>query len=94
MNNLTAIRESVIPFFDRFGFLSEKKQRDFAKFKKLAALMAEGRHLDRDGITEILQIRSDMNDGGKRRYMDDDILGAFENPQRLHARHDSTLESR
>ena len=93
VNNLTAIRENVIPFFDRFGFLSEKKQRDFGKFKKLATLMAEGRHLDRDGIAEILQIRSDMNDGGKRRYMDDDIMGAFENPQRLHARRDPVVGS-
>ena len=89
VNNLTAIRENVIPFFDHFGFLSDKKRRDFAKFKKLATILAEGRHCQRDGITEILQIRSDMNDGGKRRYMDDMILGAFENPQRLHARRDT-----
>jgi hypothetical protein len=27
-----------------------------------------------------------MNDGGKRRYTDEAILAAFENPQRLHAR--------
>ena len=27
-----------------------------------------------------------MNDGGKRRYTDEAILTAFENPQRLHAR--------
>jgi len=87
VNNLVAIRESVIPFFDRFRFLSAKKQRDFAKFKELAALLAEGRHRSRDGIVEILRIRSDMNDGGKRRYSDADVLEAFENPQRLYARH-------
>jgi hypothetical protein len=88
VNNFTAIRENVIPFFDHFGFLSDKKQRDFAKFKQLAKLIADGRHCDRDGVTEILRIRSDMNDGGKRRYMDEMILEAFENPQRLHARPD------
>ena len=93
VNNLAAIRESVIPFFERFGFQSAKKQRDFSKFRELAALLAEGRHLNRDGIEEILRIRSDMNDGGKRRYMDDAILEAFENPQRLHARRDSIFES-
>ncbi len=27
-----------------------------------------------------------MNDGGNRRYTDEAILGAFENPQRLDAR--------
>ena len=89
VNNLTAISENVIPFFDHFRFLSAKKQRDFAKFKHLARLLAEGRHLDRDGIAEILRIRSDLNDGGNRRYSEAEILKTFENPQRLHARNDS-----
>lgn len=85
VNNLVSILESVIPFFERFGFLSAKKKRDFAKFKQLAMLMREGRHLSREGIEEILRIREDMNDGGKRRYSDDDILGRLENPQRPYA---------
>jgi hypothetical protein len=86
VNNLVSIRENVIPFFDRFRFLSAKKQRDFAKFKELATLLGEGRHRSRDGIEEVLRIRFDMNDGGNRRYADADILGAFGNPQRLYAR--------
>ena len=89
VNNLTAIRENVIPFFDTFGFLSAKKKRDYAKFKQLASMLAEGRHKNIEGIREILKIRNDMNDGGNRRYSDEAILGAFENPQRLHARHGS-----
>ena len=89
VNNLAAILEAVIPFFDHYGFLSAKKQRDFAKFKRIAQLLAEGRQRSRAGIEEILQIRSDMNDGGNRRYRDDAVLGAFENPQRLYARHGS-----
>jgi hypothetical protein len=90
VNNLTAILENVIPFFDHYRFLSAKKQRDFLKFKQLAEILSEGRHSKRDGIEEILVIRSDMNDGGKRRYTDEMILGAFGNPQRLDARHDSS----
>src|SRR2546428_4720959 len=90
VNNLTAIRDSVIPFFDHYGFLSAKKQRDFAKFKQLARLLKEGRQADRTGIEEILRIRSDMNDGGNRRYSDEMIRMAFENPQRLDARHDAS----
>ena len=90
VNNLTAILENVIPFFDHYRFLSAKKQRDFLKFKQLALILSEGRQSRRDGIEEILAIRSDMNDGGKRRYTDEMILGAFGNPQRLDARHDST----
>ena len=91
VNNLQAILENVIPFFDHFGFLSSKKQRDFAKFKQLALMISRGRHRERKGIEEILRIRSDMNDGGKRRYMDTAILEAFENPQRLDARRDEDV---
>ena len=86
VNNLGPIVENVIPFFKRFRFLSAKKKRDFAKFQKIAKLMQEGGHLNRNGIEVILEIRRDMNDGGKRKYSERDILGAFENPQRLNAR--------
>jgi hypothetical protein len=85
VNNLTAIVENVIPFFERFGFLSAKKKRDFAKFKRLAAIIRDGRHRTHDGVQEILKIREDMNDGGKRRYRDEEILSRFRNPQRLYA---------
>jgi len=85
VNNLTAILENVIPFFERFHFLSAKKKRDFAKFVTLSKLLKEGRHRTPDGIKQILAIRSDMNDGGKRRYSDEMILARLENPQRLHA---------
>jgi hypothetical protein len=80
VNNFTAIVENVIPFFDRFGFLSAKKQRDFAKFKQIARLLQEGRHLSKGGISEILTIRREMNDGGanRRKYSDDSINGLFE----------------
>ena len=80
VNNFTAIVENVIPFFDRFGFLSQKKQRDFAKFKQIATLIREGRDLSKGGIDEILVIRRDMNDGGamRRKYSDDSIIELFE----------------
>jgi len=78
VNNLVAIRENVIPFFDRFGFLSAKKKRDFAIFKRMAELMANGSHLRIEGIVELLRLRRKMNDGGKRKYDDATILAAFE----------------
>jgi len=77
VNNLTAIRKNVIPFFRRFGFLSAKKKRDFAIFQSMAELMAAGDHLSKDGIARLLKIREDMNDGGKRKYSVDEILAAF-----------------
>lgn len=78
VNNLNSIRENVIPFFDQFRFLSAKKKRDFAIFKRMASLMAGGQHLNRDGVIELLTLRREMNDGGKRKYSDDQILAAFD----------------
>jgi hypothetical protein len=78
VNNLNAIRDNVIPFFERFRFLSAKKKRDFAKFVKIANLMQSGAHLTKEGVEQILQIRKSMNDGGKRRYSEAEILKRFQ----------------
>ena len=78
VNNLNAINENVVPFFKRFGFLSAKKKRDFSKFVQIAELMNAGEHLTRSGIERIILIRRKMNDGGKRRYSEEDILSRFE----------------
>ena len=73
VNNFRALVENVIPFFRRFNFLSAKKKRDFAKFKKIAAMITEGKHISKEGILEIVEIRRDMNEGGKRRYSEEEI---------------------
>jgi hypothetical protein len=76
VNNLNAIRGNVIPFFKQYGFLSAKKKRDFSKFCRLAELLSEG-PVDEDKAKVILAIRRDMNDGGKRRYSETDILQRY-----------------
>jgi len=78
VNNLTAIRENVIPFFNHFGFLSAKKKRDFAVFKQMSELMNGQAHLNEKGIVELLSLRRNMNDGGKRKYSESEILSAFD----------------
>jgi hypothetical protein len=78
VNNLNAIRENVIPFFDRFGFLSAKKQRDFRTFRLMAERMAGGAHLTKVGIADLLSLRRSMNDGGKRKYPETEIMSAFD----------------
>lgn len=79
VNNFIAIVENIIPFFEKFSFLSDKKKRDFAKFKQLACLIKEKNHLTETGIKKILEIRQLMNDGGvgKRKYSDLQILNCF-----------------
>ncbi len=48
LRSITSIQSSehVIPFFNKFGFLSAKKKRDFAIFKQMAELMSSNAHLD------------------------------------------------
>jgi hypothetical protein len=75
VNNLKSILENVIPF------LSAKKQHDFAIFKRMASLMAKGAHLGKEGIMELLELRREMNDGGKRKYDEQAILAAFDGPE-------------
>lgn len=79
VSNFNAILENVIPFFERFRFLSAKKKRDFAKFKKIAEIIKEGRHTTEEGIREILALRRKMNEGGagRRKYTDEEILREF-----------------
>src|SRR5262245_31632393 len=79
VNNLIAIRDNVIPFFDRFGFLSAKKKRDYSIFKQMADLMSQGARLNIEGVKQLLELRREMNDGGKRKYSESEILAAFEN---------------
>ncbi len=88
VNNLEAIISNVIPFFNKFRFRSAKKKRDFAKFKEIVELMKDNQHLTREGIEKILEIRREMNDGGKRKYSEKEILSRFINPQRLYAKPD------
>lgn len=74
VNNLTAINENVIPFFKRFNFLSQKKKRDFSKFCQIAEIITDNQHLTEEGIKKILDIRREMNDCGKRKFSEAEII--------------------
>jgi intein-encoded DNA endonuclease-like protein len=77
VNTLRDIQERVIPYFERFPFLSEKKKRDFILFQRIITLLASKSHLSQDGIKSILEIRRSMNNGGKRKFSENVILSAF-----------------
>ena len=78
VNNFNAIRDNVIPFFKKYRFLSAKKKRDFAKFCELAEIIQREEHLTKEGIHKILEIRREMNDGGKRKYSESEILSKLQ----------------
>jgi hypothetical protein len=78
VNNFNAIWDKVIPFFKKYNFLSAKKKRDFSKFCQVAEMIKRSEHLKEEGIRKILEIRRDMNDGGKRKYSETEILSKIQ----------------
>ena len=75
--SLNDLIEKVIPHFDQYPMLSAKQQ-DFESFKEVCLLMKKGEHLTLKGMKKILPIAFKMNESGKRRYSQKDIL-AFMN---------------
>jgi len=77
---------TVFPFFRRFP-LRGPKANDLAVFEEITQLVRSGRHKTCEGIEEILNLRSPMNRGGKRRRSDEEIIAMLRNgnPQRPYA---------
>jgi hypothetical protein len=75
VSDYRSIIDRVIPFFEKFSFLSESKKRNFSLFKQIAFLMDQGKHLDSEGLREIIAVREKLNEGrGRRRkYNQNDV---------------------
>ena len=93
VNNLRDLQRHVIPFFTRFGFLSTKKQRDFGIFCELVKILSHPSHRSEEIVRLILDLRRIMNDGGKRKYSEAEILAAFvkESSETLRQTHSDQL---
>jgi len=65
--------ERIFPFFDRFE-LRGSKRTDLMVFREITELVLSGQHLSVDGVVGILELRSPMNRGGKRRYSEAYVL--------------------
>ena len=72
VNRLSEISGRVVPFFERFPLVG-RKQCDFELFKSAVALLGKPSVSDADYVA-ILQLREQMNRGGKRRYSTARIL--------------------
>ena len=67
--------ERVIPFFRRNPILSDKR-RSFEAFETIVTAMAAGRHRDRAGFTELVELATRMNgDGTRRKWQVSDVMG-------------------
>ncbi len=76
VTNPTAIKENIIPFFRKYGFLSVTKRKNFSIFSKAVRLMDEKKHLTEEGFRELLLIREKLNVGAgrKRKYTIGNVL--------------------
>ena len=61
VNNFRSIVENVIPFFEKFKFLSSKKKNDFRIFKQIVKLIKNNEHLTENGIQKILSLCTKLN---------------------------------
>lgn len=89
ITNIISVYEKVIPFFQKFRFLSMKKRENFTIFCKIVKLIEHKQHLNRDGLEKIIQLRENLNQGRgrKRKYSIADWKRfKKENPQRLYAK--------
>lgn len=79
VSNPHSIVERVIPFFERFRFLSQTKQKNFRIFKEITKLVIDGKHLTEKGLKEIVTLRESLNEGRgrKRKYTQQDVLRSF-----------------
>jgi hypothetical protein len=64
---LEDILVSVVPHFEAYPLMSGK-QYDYERFASVCRVMAEGAHLSRDGLIEVVELARVMNPSGRRRY--------------------------
>lgn len=70
VTDLQSIHQRVVPFCEKYYFLSESKEKNFRIFRDIIVLMVQKRHLTPNGFTEIIQLREKLNEGKgrKRKY--------------------------
>lgn len=76
VTNINSLHESVIPFFEKFSFISIKKQTNFKIFREIVQLMKNGEHLNEKGFEKIVLLREKLNEGigRKRKYTLQDVV--------------------
>ena len=74
VDNRRTIEEKIIPFFKKYRFLGTK-WTDFLLFSQIVNLMTNKKHLEKEGIIEIVKLAFQMNQQGKgRKYTADEII--------------------
>lgn len=74
VDNRRTLEEKIIPFFNKYRFLGTK-WNDFLLFSQIVNLMKEKKHLEKNGLIEIVKLAFQMNQQGKgRKYTAEEII--------------------
>ena len=71
------IVQIIIPFFKRFPLLSRGKKNVFNIFCRIAWIVEDKKHLEKEGIREILKLRDSIKVSRKRKYSKREILKSY-----------------
>ena len=66
INDFKSLKGIVIPFFERYPFLSELKKENFSIFKKIVKIIGEDGHFTKDGLEQVINLRETINEGKGR----------------------------
>lgn len=69
-----AIRDTVIPFFEKFVLWSHSKKRDFEIFKAICALVRKDKKLNVDTVRDICHLIDKKPYGSSKKYTTDDVM--------------------
>ncbi len=75
VRNFKDLKTKVVPFYEGNLII---KRKNFEKFKKVLAIVDQGKHLTREGIDDILKIAYSMNTK-KRKVSKSEILKSYKN---------------
>ena len=83
VTNVVSLKEKILPFFNRFGFLSARKKTNFSIFSKIVEMMSGGEHLNPQGLKKLLELREILNEGKgrKRKYNLSDVITVEESSE-------------
>ena len=82
VRNVRDLVEKVLPHFQAYP-LASSKRTDVERFARICQSVHEGRHLGREGFSEIVRIAIEMNPSGKRKYQASDILKSLGSDERI-----------
>lgn len=76
VTNIESLYKIILPFFEKFPILSQKKRKNFQIFSQIVKKMYKKEHITPEGFLEIVKLRESLNSdvGRERKYTLKDIL--------------------